>query len=138
MNLNFIKSLKPLFLFIFSILNLVCSIFVLSYIAHTKNLSLDFNSSIFFAINIQQIHGIALLFSSALLLVKNSFLLTVSSLSFCMGIVLFSLNIYISIFFNINNFSQLIPFGGILLFVGWITLIIAGIYFFSLKNNHLK
>ncbi len=134
MKTSFLISLQPVVFFIFSIINLICSVVVLSYIAHTKNISFDFNSSVFFAINIQQIHGITLLFSSTLLFFKNIFLLAFTSLLFSLGLVFFSLNIYLGIFFGIKEFSKLIPIGGILLFCGWGTLILAGVFIYLKKK----
>ncbi len=133
------KPIYLFFFFIFAVLNLICSLIVLSYVAHTPNISHELNIPVFFAINIQQVHGIILLFSSILLFIKNIFFLTISSFLFSMGLVFFSLNIYLKFFFNFNFFSKLIPFGGILLFIGWGTMIVAGVnFYYFFRKNYLK
>ncbi|QIW09502.1 DUF423 domain-containing protein [Francisella sp. LA112445] len=69
--------------------------------------------------------GIALLSSKQL---GQSLLLKLSSLFFIIGTILFSFSIYISVAYNIPAILELAPIGGTSLMIGWLTLILTGIF----------
>ncbi len=72
--------------------------------------------------------------------VSRSYLNTIYYL-FVIGIVLFSGILFVTSVkeltgFSIGSLRMLIPFGGILLFSGWITLIFSGISYTHKKKHH--
>ncbi|OUV02672.1 MAG: hypothetical protein CBC42_07860 [Betaproteobacteria bacterium TMED82] len=114
-------SINNLFL-IFSVINLMVSVLVMALIAHQQ--TPQGQNSILYAVNIQQLHSLVLLILSLLLIWYRLKIIVIASFFFVIGIIFFSINIYLSDIFNIRFFSGLTPLGGLSLIVGWLTFLI--------------
>ena len=108
----------------FIFFNMLGSMLVLFHISHTESISFDNNKSIFVAFGVQLIHCIAIL--GLIYLLKYSLLPRMcinlfhfAANLFCVGLLVFSLNIYLKYIFGYSFFAPVIPFGGATLFVGW-------------------
>ena len=112
-------------LYIFYVLfNMLIAMLVLFHLSHVDNSPLDYNKSILYAFGVQQIHCIATF--GLVFLVRHSSLPRIcmylshsASILFCLGMILFSLNIYVKNIFELSVLASLIPFGGAMLFFGW-------------------
>lgn len=104
------------------------SVIIAAYFDHSA-LYLTFKqlSSVLTAVRYHQLYSIVICgIGLALPLQKNNRIkswLNTSAHIFYVGIILFSFSIYISAFFNLPQILYLTPVGGILLMVGWISLI---------------
>ena len=74
----------------------------------------------------QMLHTIALLAVAVWYRFETNKLLLFSAVSFVVGIVLFCGSLYIKSFFSITGISNVAPFGGVLLALGWLLLIFVG------------
>tara|TARA_A100001015_G_scaffold71632_1_gene79395 strand:- start:10539 stop:10898 length:360 start_codon:yes stop_codon:yes gene_type:complete len=98
------------------------SVLVMALIAHQQ--TPQGQNSILYAVNIQQLHSLVLLILSLLLIWYRLKIIVIASFFFVIGIIFFSINIYLSDIFNIRFFSGLTPLGGLSLIVGWLTFLI--------------
>ena len=104
--------------------NMLIAMLVLFYLSHLDNSTFDNNKSILYAFGVQQIHCIALFGLISLLRYASLpkicvYLSHSTSILFCLGMILFSLNIYVKNIFELSVLAPLIPFGGAMLFFGW-------------------
>ncbi len=104
--------------------NMLVALLVLFYLSHADNSTFDNNKSILYAFGVQQIHCIALFGLISLLRYASLpkicvYLSHSASILFCLGMILFSLNIYVKNIFELSALAPLIPFGGAMLFFGW-------------------
>ena len=112
-------------LYIFYVLfNMLVAMLVLFYLSHADNSTFDNNKSILYAFGVQQIHCITICGLISLLRYSSLpricvYLSHSASMLFCLGMILFSLNIYVKNIFELSLLAPLIPFGGAMLFFGW-------------------
>ena len=104
--------------------NMFIAMLVLFYLSHADNNTFVNNKSILYAFGVQQIHCIALFGLISLLRYTSLpkicvYLSHSTSILFCLGMILFSLNIYVKNIFELSVLTSLIPFGGAMLFFGW-------------------
>ena len=124
-------------LYIFYVLfNMLIAMLILFYLSHADNSAFDNNKSILYAFGVQQIHCIALF--GLISLIKYSSLPRIcvylshsASILFCLGMILFSLNIYVKNIFELSLFASLIPFGGAILFFGWAIVLLLPFFLFT-------
>ena len=118
--------------------NMLIAMLVLFYLSHTDNSTFDNNKSILYAFGVQQIHCIALF--GLISLIRYSSLPRIcvylshsASMLFCLGMILFSLNIYVKNIFELRVFASLIPFGGAMLFFGWALILLLPFFWFTVR-----
>ena len=118
--------------------NMLIALLVLFYLSHTGNITFDNNKSILYALGVQQIHCIALF--GLISLIRYSSLPRIcvylshsASVLFCLGMILFSLNIYVKNIFELSVFASLIPFGGAMLFFGWALVLFLPFFWFIVR-----
>ncbi len=105
------------------------SVIVAAYLDHTLAIYLTSKSlnSMLTAIKYHQLYALLVsVIGLSLFLQANSRLklwLTITAYLFSSGIILFSFSIYASIIFNIRGIIYLTPVGGMILMLGWISLI---------------
>ena len=104
--------------------NMLIAMLVLFHLSHFDNSTFDNNKSILYAFGVQQIHCIAICGLNSLLRHSSFpricvYLSHFASILFCLGMILFSLNIYVKNIFELSVFASLVPFGGAMLFFGW-------------------
>ena len=104
--------------------NMLIAMLVVFYISNADNSTFDNNKSILYAFGVQQIHCVALFGLLSLLRYSSLpricvYLSHSASILFCLGLILFSLNIYVKNIFELSVLASLIPFGGAMLFFGW-------------------
>lgn len=106
-----------------------------AWLAHAgQALSVNVQSTLKTALQYQLFHTLAL-FTALMWAITNlpvkkpSTILLAACISFLVGIVLFSVSIYIKTFFSFPMIGKLTPFGGISLAIAWLLLSIEG------KNN---
>ncbi len=118
--------------------NMFIAMLVLFYLSHADNTTFDNNKSILYAFGVQQIHCIAL-FGLIFLLRYTSlpkicvYLSHSASILFCLGMILFSLNIYVKNIFELSVLASLIPFGGAMLFFGWALALLLPFCWFTVR-----
>ena len=115
--------------------NMLIAMLVLFYLSHTDNSTFDNNKSILYAFGVQQIHCIALFGLISLLRYTSLpkicvYLSHSASILFCLGMILFSLNIYVKNIFELSVLASLIPFGGAMLFFGWALALLLPFFWF--------
>jgi len=116
--------------------NMLIAMLVLFYLSHADNSTFDNNKSILYAFGVQQIHCIAI-YGLIFLLRYSSlpricvYLSHSASMLFCLGMILFSLNIYVKNIFELAVFASLIPFGGTMLFFGWALVLLLPFFWFT-------
>ena len=115
--------------------NMLIAMLVLFYLSHTDNSTFDNNKSILYAFGVQQIHCIALFGLISLLRYASLpkicvYLSHSASILFCLGMILFSLNIYVKNIFELSVLAPLIPFGGAMLFFGWALALLLPFFWF--------
>ena len=115
--------------------NMLIAMLVLFYLSHTDNSTFDNNKSILYAFGVQQIHCIALFGLISLLRYASLpkicvYLSHSASILFCLGMILFSLNIYVKNIFELSVLASLIPFGGAMLFFGWALALLLPFFWF--------
>ena len=118
--------------------NMLIAMLVLFYLSHTDNSTFDNNKSILYAFGVQQIHCIALFGLISLLRYASLpkicvYLSHSASILFCLGMILFSLNIYVKNIFELSVFASLIPFGGAMLFFGWALALLLPFFWFTVR-----
>ena len=118
--------------------NMLIAMLVLFYLSHADNSTFDNNKSILYAFGVQQIHCIALFGLISLIRYSSLpricvYLSHFASILFCLGMVLFSLNIYVKNIFELSVFASLIPFGGAMLFFGWALVLLLPFFWFSVR-----
>ena len=118
--------------------NMLIAMLVLFYLSHTDNSTFDNNKSILYAFGVQQIHCIALF--GLISLIRYSSLPRIcvylshsASILFCLGMILFSLNIYVKNIFELSVLASLIPFGGAMLFFGWALALLLPFFWFTVR-----
>ena len=118
--------------------NMLIAMLVLFYLSHADNSTFDNNKSILYAFGVQQIHCIALF--GLISLIRYSSLPRIcvylshsSSILFCLGMILFSLNIYVKNIFELSVLASLIPFGGAMLFFGWALVLLLPFFWFTVR-----
>ena len=118
--------------------NMLIAMLVLFYLSHADNSTFDNNKSILYAFGVQQIHCIALF--GLISLIRYSSLPRIcvylshsASILFCLGMILFSLNIYVKNIFELTVFASLIPFGGAMLFFGWGLSLLLPFFWFTVR-----
>ena len=118
--------------------NMFIAMLVLFYLSHADNSTFDNNKSILYAFGVQQIHCIALY--GLISLIRYSSLPRIcvylshsASILFCLGMILFSLNIYVKNIFELSVLASLIPFGGAMLFLGWALVLLLPFYWFTVR-----
>ena len=118
--------------------NMFIAMLVLFYLSHADTSTYDNNKSILYAFGVQQIHCIAL-FGLIFLLRYTSlpkicvYLSHSASILFCLGMILFSLNIYVKNIFELSVLAPLIPFGGAMLFFGWALALLLPFFWFTAR-----
>ena len=115
--------------------NMLIAMLVLFYLSHADNSTFDNNKSILYAFGVQQIHCIALFGLISLLRYTSLpkicvYLSHSASILFCLGMILFSLNIYVKNIFELSVLASLIPFGGAMLFFGWALALLLPFFWF--------
>ena len=115
--------------------NMLIAMLVLFYLSHADNSTFDNNKSILYAFGVQQIHCIALFGLISLLRYASLpkicvYLSHSASILFCLGMILFSLNIYVKNIFELSVLAPLIPFGGAMLFFGWALALLLPFFWF--------
>ena len=118
--------------------NMLIAMLVLFYLSHADNSTFDNNKSILYAFGVQQIHCIALFGLISLLRYASlpkicMYLSHSASILFCLGMILFSLNIYVKNIFELSVLAPLIPFGGAMLFFGWALVLLLPFFWFSVR-----
>ncbi len=118
--------------------NMLIAMLVLFYLSHTDNSTFDNNKSILYAFGVQQIHCIALFGLISLLRYASLpkicvYLSHSTSILFCLGMILFSLNIYVKNIFELSVLAPLIPFGGAMLFFGWALALLLPFFWFTAR-----
>lgn len=109
------------------------SIMMAAYVDHSLALHLSGKSlsEILTAIRYHQLYAIVIcvigLSSSMQISNRLKSWLIRSAYVFLIGVLLFSFSIYLSVIFSVDNFTNLIPLGGILLMAGWGCLIRAAL-----------
>ena len=118
--------------------NMLIAMLVLFYLSHAENSTLDNIKSILYAFGVQQIHCIALF--GLISLIRYSSLPRIcvylshsASILFCLGMILFSLNIYVKNIFELSVLASLVPFGGAMLFLGWALVLLLPFFWFSVR-----
>ena len=118
--------------------NMLIAMLVLFYLSHADNSTFDNNKSILYAFGVQQIHCIALF--GLISLIRYSSLPRIcvylshsASILFCLGMILFSLNIYVKNIFELSVLASLIPFGGAMLFFGWALALLLPFFWFTAR-----
>ena len=118
--------------------NMLVALLVLFYLSHADNSTFDNNKSILYAFGVQQIHCIAI-YGLIFLLRYSSlpricvYLSHSASMLFCLGMILFSLNIYVKNIFELSVLAPLIPFGGAMLFFGWALVLLLSFFWFTFR-----
>ena len=126
-------------LYIFYVLfNMLVAMLVLFYLSHADNSTFDNNKSILYAFGVQQIHCIALFGLISLIRCSSlpricMYLSHSASILFCLGMILFSLNIYVKNIFELSVLASLIPFGGAMLFLGWALVLLLPFFWFTVR-----
>ena len=126
-------------LYTFNVLfNMLIAMLVLFYLSHADNSTFDNNKSILYAFGVQQIHCIALFGLISLLRYASLpkicvYLSHSASILFCLGMILFSLNIYVKNIFELSLLASLIPFGGATLFFGWALVLLLPFFWFTVR-----
>ena len=126
-------------LYIFCVLfNMLLAMLVLFHLSHFDNSTFDNNKSILYAFGVQQIHCIALFGLISLIRCSSLpricvYLSHSASMLFCLGMILFSLNIYVKNIFELSVLASLIPFGGAMLFLGWALVLLLPFFWFSVR-----
>ena len=126
-------------LYIFYVLfNMLIAMLVLFYLSHADNGTLDNNKSILYAFGVQQIHCVALFGLISLLRYSSLpricvYLSHFASILFCLGMILFSFNIYIKNIFDLSVLASLIPFGGAMFFFGWALVLLLPFFWFTVR-----
>ncbi len=118
--------------------NMLIAMLVLFYLSHADNSTFDNNKSILYAFGVQQIHCIALFGLISLLRYASLpkicvYLSHSASILFCLGMILFSLNIYVKNIFELSVLASLIPFGGAMLFFGWALALLLPFFWFTVR-----
>ena len=118
--------------------NMLIAMLVLFYLSHADNSTFDNNKSILYAFGVQQIHCIALFGLISLLRYASLpkicvYLSHSASILFCLGMILFSLNIYVKNIFELSILAPLIPFGGAMLFFGWALVLLLPFFWFTVR-----
>ena len=118
--------------------NMLIAMLVLFYLSHADNSTFDNNKSILYAFGVQQIHCIALFGLISLLRYASLpkicvYLSHSASILFCLGMILFSLNIYVKNIFELSVLASLIPFGGAMLFFGWALALLLPFFWFTAR-----
>ena len=118
--------------------NMFIAMLVLFYLSHADNSTFDNNKSILYAFGVQQIHCIALFALISLLRYSSLpkicvYLSHSASILFCLGMILFSLNIYVKNIFELSVLASLIPFGGGMLFFGWALVLLLPFFWFIVR-----
>ena len=118
--------------------NMLIAMLVLFYLSHADNNTFDNNKSILYAFGVQQIHCIALFGLISLLRYSSLpricvYLSHSASILFCLGMILFSLNIYVKNIFELSVLAPLIPFGGATLFFGWALVLLLPFFWFTVR-----
>ena len=118
--------------------NMLIAMLVLFYLSHADNSTFDNNKSILYAFGVQQIHCIALF--GLISLIRYSSLPRIcvylshsASILFCLGMILFSLNIYGKNIFDLSVLASFIPFGGAMLFFGWALVLLLPFFWFTVR-----
>ena len=118
--------------------NMFIAMLVLFYLSHADNNTFVNNKSILYAFGVQQIHCIALF--GLISLIRWSSLPRIcvylshsASILFCLGMILFSLNIYVKNIFELSVLASLVPFGGAMLFLGWALVLLLPFFWFSVR-----
>ena len=119
----------------FVLFNMLIAMLVLFYLSHGDNSTFDNNKSILYAFGVQQIHCIALFGLISLLRYASLpkicvYLSHSASILFCLGMILFSLNIYVKNIFELSVLAPLLPFGGAMLFFGWALALLLPFFWF--------
>jgi uncharacterized membrane protein YgdD (TMEM256/DUF423 family) len=126
-------------LYTFSVLfNMFIAMLVLFYLSHADNSACDKNNSILYAFGVQQIHCIALFGLISLIRCSSLpricvYLAHSASILFCLGMILFSLNIYVKNIFELSVLASFIPFGGAMLFFGWALVLLLPFFWFTVR-----
>ena len=118
--------------------NMLIAMLVLFYLSHADNSTFDNNKSILYAFGVQQIHCIALFGLISLLRYASLpkicvYLSHSASILFCLGMILFSLNIYVKNIFELSVLAPFIPFGGAMLFFGWALALLLPFFWFTAR-----
>ena len=118
--------------------NMLIAMLVLFYLSHADNSTFDNNKSILYAFGVQQIHCVALFGLLSLLRYSSLpricvYLSHSASLLFCLGMILFSLNIYVKNIFGLSALAPLIPYGGAMLFFGWALALLLPFFWFTAR-----
>ena len=118
--------------------NMLIAMLVLFYLSHLDNSTFDNNKSILYAFGVQQIHCIALFGLISLLRYASLpkicvYLSHSTSILFCLGMILFSLNIYVKNIFELSLLASLIPYGGAMLFFGWALALLLPFFWFTAR-----
>ena len=118
--------------------NMFIAMLVLFYLSHADNSTFDNYKSILYAFGVQQIHCIALFGLISLLRYASLpkicvYLSHSASILFCLGMILFSLNIYVKNIFELSVLAPLIPFGGATLFFGWALVLLLPFFWFTVR-----
>ena len=118
--------------------NMLIAMLVLFYLSHADNSTFDNNKSILYAFGVQQIHCIALF--GLISLIRYSSLPRIcvylshsASMLFCLGMILFSLNIYVKNIFELSVLASLVTFGGAMLFFGWALVLLLPFFWFTVR-----
>ena len=129
--------MHPLYTF-YVLFNMFIAMLVLFYLSHGDNSTFDNNKSILYAFGVQQIHCIALFGLISLLRYASLpkicvYLSHAASILFCLGMILFSLNIYVKNIFELSVLAPLLPFGGAMLFFGWALALLLPFFWFTAR-----
>ena len=118
--------------------NMLIAMLVLFYLSHADASTFDNNKSILYAFGVQQIHCVALFGLLSLLRYSSLpricvYLSHSASILFCLGMILFSLNIYVKNIFELSVLASLIPFGGAMLFFGWALVLLLPFFWLTVR-----
>ena len=126
------------FYIIHVLVNMLIAMLVLFYLSHADNSTFENNKSILYAFGVQQIHCITIFGLLSVLRYSSLprvcvYLSHFASILFCLGMILFSLNIYAKNIFELSLLAQLIPFGGGMLFFGWALVLLLPFFWFTVR-----
>ena len=118
--------------------NMLIAMLMLFYLSHFGNSTFDNNKSILYAFGVQQIHCIAICGLVSLLRYSSLpricvYLSHSASILFCLGMILFSLNIYVKNIFELSGLALLVPIGGAMLFFGWALVLLLPFCWFTVR-----
>lgn len=80
------------------------------------------------AVRYQMYHALVLIALTAILNFYSSSLLIVAGWFFVIGTIIFSGSLYLLVWTSFKMFGAITPIGGVILFIGWLLLLLGGLF----------